>query len=201
MHCKHQTSLLSTQLPFWTCIVTLVRKKDDEKHCFLELFGFKGRRRQHCNTWEGTWIELRRRSCCCANQPPPRRTRRRARRHPQPAGSPQFSPVLAKAGSPSRQLCNFSSRQLVWRALVAGAARAAGPAQSDRSRFWSRSHPQLWSAHTTEVIFYLYYKAFRSTILLCNTRIAILFGKITYFFGGFGGSQKQYTHYNSSYHK
>ena len=108
----------------------------------------KGRRRQHCNTWEGTWIEPRRRSCCCANQPPPRRTRRR---RPQPAGSPQSSSSprswprqAAPADSCGTPLCNFSSRQHVWRALAAG---AAGPAQSDRSRFWSRSHPQLWSAH------------------------------------------------------
>ena len=107
----------------------------------------KGRRRQHCNTWEGTWIEPRRRSCCCASHHPTARHRtrcRRTRRRPQPAGSPQFSPVLAKADSCGAPLCNFSSRQHAWRALAAG---AAGPAQSDRSRFWSRSHPQLWSAH------------------------------------------------------
>ena len=149
----------------------IVRKKDNEEHCFLELFGFKGRRRQRCNTWEGTWIELRRRSCCCANQPPPRRTRRRARRHPQPAGSPQFSPVLAKAGSPSRQLCNFSSRQHAWRALAALRAR---PGQLNQTgRVFGRGLIHNYGLLTTEVIFYLYYKAFRSTILLCNTRIAI----------------------------
>ena len=53
----------------------------------------KERRRQHCNTWEGTWIEpRRRRSCCCARQPPPRR------RRPQPAGSPQSMAALPGPG-------------------------------------------------------------------------------------------------------
>jgi hypothetical protein len=66
----------------------------------------KGRRRQHCNTWEGTWIEPRRRSCCCATQPPPRRTPPPSTRR-QPAIQ-QFSPAQAKAGSPRRQLWNSS---------------------------------------------------------------------------------------------
>ena len=126
--------------------------------------------------------------------------RRRTRRRPQPAGSPQFSPVLAKAGSPRRQLCNFRSRQHAWRALAALRKR---PGQLNKTgRVFGRGLIHNYGLLTTEAISHLYYKAFRSTTLLCNTRIlAILFGKITYFFGGFGGSQKQYTHYNSSYHK
>lgn len=92
----------------------------------------KGRRRQHCNTWEGTWIEPRRRSCCCASHH--HAARRRTRRRPQPAGSPQSSssprswpsqaPPADSCGTP---LCNFSSRQHVWRALA-----AAGRASSIR---------------------------------------------------------------------
>ena len=84
----------------------------------------KGRRRQHCNTWEGTWIEPRRRSCCCASHHPAAR-----RRRPQPAGSPQSSSSprswprqAAPADSCGTPLCNFSSRQHVWRALAAGRA-------------------------------------------------------------------------------
>lgn len=87
----------------------------------------KGRRRQHCNTWEGTWIEPRRRSCCCASHHPA--ARRRTRRRPQPAGSPQSSSSprswprqAAPADSCGTPLCNFSSRQHVWRALAAGRA-------------------------------------------------------------------------------
>ena len=87
----------------------------------------KVRRRQHCNTWEGTWIEPRRRSCCCASHHPA--ARRRTRRRPQPAGSPQSSSSprswprqAAPADSCGTPLCNFSSRQHVWRALAAGRA-------------------------------------------------------------------------------
>ena len=34
MHLIHETSLLSTPLPLWTCIITLGKLNDDEEHCF-----------------------------------------------------------------------------------------------------------------------------------------------------------------------
>ena len=36
MHLRHGTSLLSTPLPFWTFIITLGKKNDDEECCFLK---------------------------------------------------------------------------------------------------------------------------------------------------------------------
>ena len=127
-----------------------------------------------------------------------------ARRRPQPAGSPQSSSSprswprqAAPADSCGTLLCNFSSREHVWRALAAGGA--AGPAQSDRSRFWSRSHPQLWSAHYRGH-FLPVLQGVQIYTILCNTRIAILFGKITSFSADLA-AVKSSTHYNSSYHK
>ena len=35
-HLRHGTSLLSTQLQFWTCIITLAGKNDDGELCFLK---------------------------------------------------------------------------------------------------------------------------------------------------------------------
>lgn len=77
---------------------------------------------------------------------PPHAAAPAAALNPQAArSSPRSWPrQAAPADSCGTPLCNFSSRQHAWRALAAG---VAGPAQSDRSRFWSRSHPQLWSAH------------------------------------------------------
>ena len=38
MHLRHGTTLLSTPLPFWICIITLelLTKDDDEELCFLK---------------------------------------------------------------------------------------------------------------------------------------------------------------------
>ena len=36
MYQMHGTSLLSTPLPLWTSIITLGKKNDDKKHCFLK---------------------------------------------------------------------------------------------------------------------------------------------------------------------
>ena len=33
----HESSLLSTPLPFWTCIITLGKKNDDEKTLLLKI--------------------------------------------------------------------------------------------------------------------------------------------------------------------
>ena len=59
----------------------------------------KGRRRQHCNTWEGTWIEPRRRSCCCASHHPAAPA---AALNPQAARNPAVLPGPGQGRQPQQ---------------------------------------------------------------------------------------------------
>ena len=47
----HGTSLLSTPDQFGLVLFPSVRKNDDEKHCFLKLFGFKGSVKFKVSIW------------------------------------------------------------------------------------------------------------------------------------------------------